>query len=75
MENATDELLGGLIGALVDPSLPPPRLLSWHDRRQFILDHKGATIALNEFDQDMWTLCPSPSDRRIFLSMFGVPID
>ena len=75
MANASEELVGCLIGALADPSQPPPSFLSCYDRRQFIQEYTGATIALSEFDQDMWTLCPFPSDRRIFLSMFGVPID
>ena len=61
-----------LATALSDPvqPLPPPQ-----DCKQFIIDYQGPSAALEEFDSSMWLHCPDQYDRRVFLSMFGIPLE
>ena len=61
-----------LADALMDPTQIPP---TEQDCKQFILDYPGTTADMEVFDHSIWSYLPSPHDRRVFLSMFGIPLD
>ena len=72
LDMATESFVGTLAVALVDITDPLPPS---HDYKRFIQDFQGQTVDLSEFDLSLWSMLPSSIDRRIFLSMFGIPFE
>ena len=72
LDMATESFIGSFAVALEDQThpLPPP-----HEYKGFILDYQGQMVDLSEFDMSLWSMLPSPVDRRLFLSMFGIPFE